>query len=143
MAGATWVRFFAGPFAVSVVLAGCSSVWGAFIRFTLVSRAFGPGAELGFGPWKAPEIRRRTRRHPPSKLSGRRSGFGWPASPQSDSAESGPVVAPLGNSPPSHELPTRLERQQVSVKGASIQIMPLTWDSFLLPGMDENPWLTI
>jgi len=40
------------------------TLWGAFIRFTLVSRAFGPGAEPGFGPWKAPEIRRRTRRHP-------------------------------------------------------------------------------
>lgn len=24
-------------------------VWGAFIRFTLVSRAFGPGAEAGLG----------------------------------------------------------------------------------------------
>jgi len=24
-----------------------------------------------------------------------------------------------------------------------IQIMPLTWDSFLLPVMDKNPWLTI
>jgi hypothetical protein len=40
------------------------SLWGAFIRFTIVSRAFGPGAEPGFGQWKAPEIRRRTRRHP-------------------------------------------------------------------------------
>jgi len=29
------------------------------------------------------------------------------------------------------------------VKGAFIQIMPLTWDSFLLPVMDKNPWLTI
>jgi hypothetical protein len=30
-----------------------------------------------------------------------------------------------------------------SMKGAFIQIMPLTWDSFLLPVMDKNPWLTI
>jgi putative oxidoreductase len=30
-----------------------------------------------------------------------------------------------------------------NVKGAFIQIMPLTWDSFLLPVMDKNPWLTI
>jgi hypothetical protein len=29
------------------------------------------------------------------------------------------------------------------LKGAFIQIMPLTWDSFLLPVMDKNPWLTI
>jgi hypothetical protein len=30
-----------------------------------------------------------------------------------------------------------------NLKGAFIQIMPLTWDSFLLPVMDKNPWLTI
>ena len=35
------------------------------------------------------------------------------------------------------------ERGMGSVKGAFIQIMPLTWDSFLLPVMDKNPWLTI
>jgi hypothetical protein len=89
-------------------------VWGAFIRFTPVSRAFGPGAEPGFGPWKEPEIRRRTRRHPfevereahrvgprvltrvlnrtqPSRASDRR-----------------------GTRPLSHELRARLERHQIS-----------------------------
>jgi hypothetical protein len=30
-----------------------------------------------------------------------------------------------------------------TLKGAFIQITPLTWDSFLLPVMDKNPWLTI
>jgi hypothetical protein len=34
-------------------------------------------------------------------------------------------------------------RDVLGVKGAFIQIMPLTWDSFLLPVMDKNPWLTI
>jgi hypothetical protein len=29
------------------------------------------------------------------------------------------------------------------LKGAFIQIMPLTWDSFLLPAIDRHPWLTI
>jgi len=29
------------------------------------------------------------------------------------------------------------------VKGAFIQIMPLTWDLFLLPVMDGHPALTI
>jgi hypothetical protein len=29
------------------------------------------------------------------------------------------------------------------VKGAFIQIMPLTWHSFLLPVMDRHPGLTI
>jgi len=29
------------------------------------------------------------------------------------------------------------------LKGAFIQIMPLTWESFLLPVMDKNSWLTI
>jgi hypothetical protein len=33
--------------------------------------------------------------------------------------------------------------ESAELKGAFIQIMPLTWDSFLLPVMDENPWLTI
>jgi hypothetical protein len=31
----------------------------------------------------------------------------------------------------------------LNVKGAFIQIMALTWDSFLLPVMDRHPWLTI
>jgi hypothetical protein len=31
----------------------------------------------------------------------------------------------------------------MGVKGASIQIMPLTWDSFLLPSWTSTPWLTI
>ena len=35
------------------------------------------------------------------------------------------------------------DRRSGSLKGAFIQIMPLTWDSFLLPFMDKNPWLTI
>jgi NADPH-dependent 2,4-dienoyl-CoA reductase/sulfur reductase-like enzyme len=30
-----------------------------------------------------------------------------------------------------------------TVKGALIQIMPLTWDSFLLRVMDMHPWQTI
>jgi hypothetical protein len=30
-----------------------------------------------------------------------------------------------------------------NLKGAFIQIMPLTWDSFLLPVMDRHPGLTI
>jgi hypothetical protein len=30
-----------------------------------------------------------------------------------------------------------------TLKGAFIQITALTWDSFLLPVMDKNPWLTI
>jgi hypothetical protein len=31
----------------------------------------------------------------------------------------------------------------MGVKGASIQIMPLIWDSFLLPSWTSTPWLTI
>jgi hypothetical protein len=31
----------------------------------------------------------------------------------------------------------------VTLKGAFIQIMPLTWDSFLPPVMDRHPWQTI
>jgi hypothetical protein len=30
-----------------------------------------------------------------------------------------------------------------TAKGAFIQIMPLTWNSLLLPAMDRHPWLTI
>ena len=31
----------------------------------------------------------------------------------------------------------------VTLKGAFIQIMPLTWDALLLPVVDRHPWLTI
>lgn len=50
------------------------TLWGAFIRFTLVSRAFGPGPNQGSGRGR----RRRFADAPdgtPSKLSGRRSGL--------------------------------------------------------------------
>jgi len=72
------------------------SVCGAFIRFTLVSRAFGPGAE----PGSARGRRRRFADAPdgtPSKLSGRRSGLARESS--IGPGRVGPVVAPLGNSP--------------------------------------------
>jgi len=30
-----------------------------------------------------------------------------------------------------------------TLKGSFIQIMPLTWDSLLLPVMTRHPWFTI
>jgi len=36
-----------------------------------------------------------------------------------------------------------LEHRRDGLKSAFIQIMPLTWDSFLLPVMDSQPWRTI
>jgi hypothetical protein len=40
-------------------------------------------------------------------------------------------------------MPEKLVDDIPIVKGAFIQIMRLTWDSFLLPVMDRHPWLTI
>jgi hypothetical protein len=48
----------------------------------------------------------------PSKLSGRRSGLARESS--IGLGREGPTVASLGNSPPSDELPGRLERHQVN-----------------------------
>ena len=76
-------------------------LWGAFIRFTLVSRAFGPGAEPEFGPWKAPEIRRRTRRHP---FEVEREALRVGPRVLNRTRPSRPVVAPLGNSHPPHPM---------------------------------------
>jgi hypothetical protein len=42
-----------------------------------------------------------------------------------------------------HETGASLDGQSGSLKGAFIQIMPLTWDSFLPPVMDRHPWQTI
>jgi hypothetical protein len=88
------------------------NLWGAFIRFSLVSRAFWTWGRTRVQPWKAPEIRRRTRRHPfeverealrvgPRVLNRTRPSRGN-GSPRG------------GTRPPSHELPARLERHQVS-----------------------------
>jgi hypothetical protein len=44
------------------------------------------------------------------------------------------------------KLAEKIEAAHVAgrtLKGAFIQIMPLTWDSFLLPAIDRHPWLTI
>jgi hypothetical protein len=43
--------------------------------------------------------------------------------------------------PEIYALVCRMARE--NLRGASIQIMPLTWDSFLLHVMDGHPWQTI
>ena len=72
---------------------------GTTIRFSLVSRAFGPRSEAGSAcPWKLPGSRTAiTRKLGPSKLSGRRSGLD--PIPQSEPAESGHSSPSQGDFP--------------------------------------------
>jgi hypothetical protein len=80
------------------------AVWGAFTRFTLVSRAFGPGSEAGLGLSVGSWWSSRTAPHGswPFEVEQKELRLG-PASPQSVLAESG-HSSPRWGSPRPQEL---------------------------------------
>jgi hypothetical protein len=88
-------------------------VWGAFIRLTLVSRAFGPGIEAGLGlPLEVVGISTRTapRRSPPSEVEGARA---YPRLVKRSRPSRASRHPPLGIRP-TPELAARQGRHQVS-----------------------------
>ena len=73
-------------------------VWGASIRFALVSRAFEPSHRTRAGPARRSSSRTEPHRSQPSEVE-RRALRVRPASPQKGAGESGDPSSPLGDPP--------------------------------------------
>jgi hypothetical protein len=88
---------FCTPECLSFPAGSDIALWGAFIRFTLVSRAFGPRPEAGLGlPGSTRTAHTRKLAFFEVERKALRLG---PGSPQSEPAESGHSSPPTGVSP--------------------------------------------